>query len=376
MKIIAFVFAVLSWASANGQALKAYNGPYLNGNASYQYYEDSKGERILDGSFRYSRYYSFATKKYEHTVTGNFSKGKRNGLWKTVYNSRHFGTLEVASASYKRGMLDGPCSYTKTSVASKALLTTNTAQFYNNKQVGGFRYQSRRTPGFDTKNELITARFDSTGCFEGALVFKYESGNLPFEDISQYKHGFLYSRLNRNLSTGEIHRVPVVVDSMTKALPNKLTDTLMFRVNYAKFMFGNTPFVKRDNENMNTVRDDGNYAADRIETKSGQSTDTLVYRNTILHLIRCQPDIKFSFGSNSPIDVLDFWEGTTSEHGQNPFTSIALAPGATKVVFEPVRAFAIFEAEAEKEKQERESMREDTARRLRIEAARAKRERN
>lgn len=367
------IWMVLVCYATNGQALKTYNGPYLNGKATYQYFEDSKGERILHGPFRYSHGYLYGAKKHGYVATGSFLQGKREGFWKVSYND-YYHAVEVATANYKSGMLSGPCSYTSSSFTTKAVISTNTAQFYNNKIVGVFKYQSRRTPGFDADNESIIANFDSSGCLNGKLTINYEVHGISFLDISEYKSGFLYSRYSKDISTGKIDFVPVSVDSLTKTLPSNFPDTLTIRVSSAKFALSNIPLIIPQDESDNP-RTDPWYEDYIIESASDKHEATSLYRNANVRLIRCRLSMGFKFGGKPPIHILESWAGTTNEDGDNLFSTIASVPGAAKVVFVPTRAFAISEAEAEKLKKEHDSLLEETHVRIRVEELRLEKER-
>jgi len=76
MKYNLLTFAFCLFANLlQAQTIKTYSGPYENGKATYQYYEDNNGERIYNGPFTY--------KSIDGTIriTGTYKNGKRNGSW-------------------------------------------------------------------------------------------------------------------------------------------------------------------------------------------------------------------------------------------------------------------------------------------------------
>src|SRR5579863_6751072 len=84
-KKILIIFLYLTLTNiVNGQtnidsskrAIKTYTGPFENGTATYQYYENEKLERIYQGNFSY--------KQPGVIVTGKFKNNKREGTWKFI----------------------------------------------------------------------------------------------------------------------------------------------------------------------------------------------------------------------------------------------------------------------------------------------------
>ncbi|MDC1395802.1 hypothetical protein N8368_04785, partial [Bacteroidia bacterium] len=80
------MFLIIS-GGCYGQSLKSYNGSFANGSnqtgqATYNYYEDSKTkEYIKQGAFRYSLVGKDDNKGLKHTISGNYEKGLKQGIW-------------------------------------------------------------------------------------------------------------------------------------------------------------------------------------------------------------------------------------------------------------------------------------------------------
>lgn len=81
-KIILLIITNLNLLLAYSQEIKTYKGIYFNGNAEYQYYENSEKERIKNGFFKYT-WKEELSSGYIRTkhISGNYINNKQNGEW-------------------------------------------------------------------------------------------------------------------------------------------------------------------------------------------------------------------------------------------------------------------------------------------------------
>jgi hypothetical protein len=106
------------------QNLKTYSGPFEDGNATYTYYNDEYGNKVLQGNFTFTESIKVERASVTVKINGSFLKGKRNGKWsfesvgKGSYTKNILGTdteyrMNVSQSvivSYLNGVLHGDFS--------------------------------------------------------------------------------------------------------------------------------------------------------------------------------------------------------------------------------------------------------------------------
>ena len=119
-KKLTSILLVLTMSYSFGQTLKTFNGPFndgrsQNGNATYTYYEDPNSHEYLkQGIFKYTFKGQEGYKGFNETITGNFEKGLKNGIWSYIITMTDFGQgnpyttgTVTLTANYKNGYADG-----------------------------------------------------------------------------------------------------------------------------------------------------------------------------------------------------------------------------------------------------------------------------
>lgn len=204
--IYIFVLFVMQFYITTAQPLKEFNGSFGKGKASYQYFEDQNYNRIYNGSFEYN----YATGR----VKGAFLNNLRNGAWSftkfikstTFMKVKYLGYKAISKGIYVDGKMDGEWSFSQTQAETNKLLMKSTANFKNGVLTGSYYYSDTRKveqSGYD-HDVLVKGCFDDHGFFDGNWLIKYKKDNIQYEDIRKYKNGYLYFRVHRNSSNGNI----------------------------------------------------------------------------------------------------------------------------------------------------------------------------
>lgn len=205
MKINVLILSILASSLTQvlfSQNLKTYNGPYENGTAVYQYYEDENFERIYQGPFKYSA--------EGVTITGQFSKNKRNGKWVIVKNFEGMGIFgdpykETINENYLNGDKVGNWSLKRIDSGNKVIENSN-IEFIDNKLINKFSYSNKefKSSTGQIYEVHVNGNFNRNGFFDGEWRLTYFQEDIPHEDIRRFKNGVMYWKLLRNSATGNI----------------------------------------------------------------------------------------------------------------------------------------------------------------------------
>ena len=215
---ISSLFLIIS-GGCYGQSLKSYNGSFANGSnqtgqATYNYYEDSKTrEYIKQGAFSYSLVGKDDNKGLKHTISGNYEKGLKHGIWtyKVVMNDYFMGYYHgtgsiTLTANYKNGLADGSWKY-----SSK----TKTRLYSRYKGWGPYKpeniintsmnFRKGRIVGNVTINEVgvlkVNGNYDQNSFSTGTWKMDFLDKNQTFEIT--FKDKFMTDFIGRN-GSGQI----------------------------------------------------------------------------------------------------------------------------------------------------------------------------
>jgi hypothetical protein len=190
------LIALLSYTY--GQTLKTYSGKFEEGIATYQYFENDKFDRILNGTFSY--------KGKLVDMNGSYKNDKKNGKWEiTAINrkidGRSGGAVKLntkISGNFLNGNFDGNWSYYNSLgwPDSKGDEDTEVskATFYKNHFVGKYSYLANWP-----KRISIQGQFDSLGFMNN--VWYYKQGEI--KDEIRFMKGIAYWRLQYDTTNGE-----------------------------------------------------------------------------------------------------------------------------------------------------------------------------
>lgn len=198
MKAFKFFFFLLCFQQTLlSQKNVLYKGPFMDGTAEYQYYEDENYNRIYQGPFKYVT---------EHIkITGQYQKNQRVGMWtiiKTVLPPED-NFKETIVGNYKSDDLDGEWKLERIELKTKKIIFSTTAIFHEGQITNTFKYQNE-----DFDHEInsfkVQGQFSNKGKLDSTWIIRYNKDGIPYEDIRKFKEGMIIFQLFRNLSTGEI----------------------------------------------------------------------------------------------------------------------------------------------------------------------------
>ena len=215
---ISSLFLIIS-GGCYGQSLKSYNGSFANGSnqtgqATYNYYEDSETkEYIKQGAFSYSLVGKDDNKGLKHTISGNYEKGLKHGVWtyKVVMNDYFMGYNHgtgyiTLTANYKNGLADGSWKY---SSKTKTRLYSRYTGWgpYNPENIvnTSMNFRKGRIVGNVTINEVgvlkVNGNYDQNSFSTGTWKMNFLDKNQTFEIT--FKDKFMTDFIGRN-GSGQI----------------------------------------------------------------------------------------------------------------------------------------------------------------------------
>lgn len=205
--VLLLVFSTIILQISSGQSLKTYSGDYeldgyllneipfymLNGEATYQYYENDDYDRIRKGKFTYSGEVSENGVSLELNVNGYYKENLKNGLWQSnlYINNQGQKIKTVCYTNYSKGIPNGPWEIDAYTRGQKE---TASLHFNNNLITGNF--------GIKMSNIKMNGKCNLDGYLDG--VIELVEGEV--EMIMNYDNGFLINYIVRDLSTGEIQK--------------------------------------------------------------------------------------------------------------------------------------------------------------------------
>jgi hypothetical protein len=200
--IIYVLFNLIFTPKVISQEIKTYKGIYKNGNAEYQYYENKDYERVLNGSYKFSRkidenYYG----KYFILLTenGSFKNGKKDGEWFFTIETFLKNTKEV-NLTIKGKFSDDLKIETWKQVRNNKSFTLI---FTNDTIVGKFNVsgQCGDTGSNNGRKCIIEGNFSNKGNWDG----EFKLVEPDREIIALFKDNLLVKLIDKKPSTGEIY---------------------------------------------------------------------------------------------------------------------------------------------------------------------------
>jgi len=185
--------------SAQSITIKTYNGPFKDGTARYQYYENENGERMYNGFFEYEN------AKRKQRLSGYFKNNIIDSVWRYYINNGIVSTIQ-----FKNGLRDGKWSYKEKRVDKNestkyygSVEVELTAFFKQNTLDGNLSFQFRKDEITPYKKEHTEKKL--TGSFKDGLLsgeWVMTGDNTPFTE--KYFNGIWYYSKEKDNSTGEV----------------------------------------------------------------------------------------------------------------------------------------------------------------------------
>lgn len=199
MKVrLLFFFVFLQAMFLYSQTIKTYSGVFEKGTAAYQYYENEIGERLYNGKFTYNELPRYSNNNTHIKIFGSFKNGLKEGNWIfRIYDSPPNSESITITGSFSKGKPHGVFNHKK---------TNGTKKFIDNRIITYFNGSLRGLIEFDIRNSYSTPNYikgfvDENNFMDSTWTVKYDVNKIV---TTNYRHGPIYKRVFKNISTGEI----------------------------------------------------------------------------------------------------------------------------------------------------------------------------
>nr|WP_298630850.1 energy transducer TonB [uncultured Porphyromonas sp.] len=225
--------------SLQAQSIKTFQGPYVHGNAKYNYYELPNEGRVYHGAFQFT--YDVDPNSSEGLyVNGTYANDLKDGKW-TYRLFRYDGSMEL-QLNYKKGELWGKCTYIEAPNYGKrrqydVLLKANKV------------VRVQLTEGEDSDPSFqTTGQCNAEGFADGIWRKGYIADGNLYTRIEEWSNGTLVTRKEKNESTGDIK---VVKDPDPRLnIPAELLSDFSFRGLLASLLRGWVAYSKEAFEQL------------------------------------------------------------------------------------------------------------------------------
>lgn len=198
--------AIVSLSIAQGKM--TYEGPFEQGEATYEYTENDLHEKIFNGRFQYSETRSIPERGGDNEVliTGNYMDDKKHLAWGvTVKSLAEDGRTETVIGNYLKGEKSGLWTHRLVDNASQKDVKLVKASFIKNHFRGPFNYSYNDSLAQGLKSLTIKGSFDNTGKLDGTWAIAYTDGNGDsFSDSLIYMHGVLAFQHSMNVTNPDV----------------------------------------------------------------------------------------------------------------------------------------------------------------------------
>lgn len=205
---LAFGLSMLLQATF-AQGTLTYEGPYLQGEATYQYTEDAKQQRVFNGPFAYTEVRNMPQRGGEQEIlaTGNYKNDKKHLAWAVTVKStsKDSGLTETIIGNYAEGEKSGLWTHRIRRNSDDSEMRYGQASFIKNHFRGPFKMNYENESGVPYIGMEVTGKFNEAGLIDGAWKLRYaDQDSVVFEDELRFKNGVLAYRSLKNVNSGEV----------------------------------------------------------------------------------------------------------------------------------------------------------------------------
>jgi hypothetical protein len=208
---------------------QSYSGPFGDGQATYEYYENDKYERIYNGNFVYTATIS----KIKTQWKGKFKGGRKDGPWiyetipqagaNMIYGFRSYAVTGSTKmiGNYKEGTPVGDWKYTQNFSAGGNVIFRDVKMKYdqNGNCVGPFFLSAKETLATGEVQQFVQINGQ---CVNGLMDGKWILQGLGIEEIRMYKQGFLLESIVRDKQTGKVSTSFIYQEMKSESSPDIL----------------------------------------------------------------------------------------------------------------------------------------------------------
>lgn len=218
------------------KVLSDFMGDYMDSKTlfgSYDYYENSDGERIKHGNFQLI--YKNGNGVNCRVLRGEYSNGLRSGQWiikdsiarKEYIKVHRLGTLKI---TYKNDIINGPCEYHNMYLKGSFSYSTIKCNFNNGIIVGEVTVRHCKESD-TTKVREYKGPVSNDGLLHGLWTIT-DKGGLEMLQKRLYYKGGLVCVEESDFSTGEKYMCYSAFEGMTKTPNiNEIKDTIVNGLN-------------------------------------------------------------------------------------------------------------------------------------------------
>lgn len=199
--------AVLQTSYAQGTL--TYEGPYLQGEATYVYTEDAKQQRVFNGPFSYTEVRNMPQRGGEQEIlaTGNYKNDKKHLAWAVTVKStsKDSGLTETIIGNYVEGQKSGLWTHRIRRNSDDSEMRYGQASFIKNHFRGPFKMTYENEKGEPYIGMEVNGKFNEKGLIDGEWKLRYaDNDSVVFEDELRFRNGVLAFRSLKNVNSGEV----------------------------------------------------------------------------------------------------------------------------------------------------------------------------
>lgn len=197
--ILAICLTFVTSQYLRAQATMMYEGPFQQGQATYEYLQGPQQQQIFQGAFTYNELRAMPLRGGNQNilVTGHFKEGKKHLVWAvTVKNEdESSGVTETIIGNYIEGEKSGLWTHRISNNSDGSELRFAQASFLKNHFRGPFKLQYFNEEGSPYISIEVTGSFNEAGQLDGEWLLSYRDQEMnKYQDKLQFLNGVLAHR--------------------------------------------------------------------------------------------------------------------------------------------------------------------------------------
>lgn len=197
--LLAVSLFLISLYDLSAQGTLIYEGPFGQGNATYEYKQGAQQQQIFQGAFTYNELRAMPLRGGNQNilVTGHFKDGKKHLVWAvTIKNEdESSGYTETIIGNYIDGEKSGLWTHRISSNSDDSEMRFAQASFLKNHFRGPFKMQYFNEEGTPYVSMEVTGSFNEFGQLDGEWILSYRDQEMnKYQDKLNFMNGVLARR--------------------------------------------------------------------------------------------------------------------------------------------------------------------------------------